>query len=213
MFALRGLDGELFRGSLEHLLKTHRVLPAHRNRGVQQGYEEAAAAPDATGAHDDKHYHAAAAAYAAVQKPAAERGPVYYAYQVMSRGVLTLSPDSGVENAWRAIMKRDVGQAPVVDGDQRVVGLVSRAHLLRVLNDEGGKVSDVLARTVADVMGTPVVAVEPVTDVRRIARVMLEYGLPALPVVDGPSNSLVGIVSRGDILRVVVTEPPLTLWA
>ena len=213
MFALRGLDGELFRGSLEQMLKTHRVLPAHRPRGVQQEYDETASAAQTAGTHDDRHYHAAAAAYAAVQKPQAERGPVYYAYQVMSRGVLTLNPEFHVEAAWSALIKRDVGQAPVVDSSGHLVGLVSRAHLLRVLNDEGGNVSNVMARTVGDVMGTPVVAVEPVTDVRRIARVMLEYGLPALPVVDGPSNELVGIVSRGDILRVVVTEPPLTLWA
>jgi CBS-domain-containing membrane protein len=42
---------------------------------------------------------------------------------------------------------------------------------------------------------------------------MLEYHVPALPVVDEQSFVLVGIVSRSDILRCVVNDPPLTLWA
>ena len=62
-------------------------------------------------------------------------------------------------------------------------------------------------------METPVVTADPASDVRRIARVMLEYHVPALPVVDEQTHALVGIVSRGDVLRCVVTDPPLTLWA
>ena len=68
-----------------------------------------------------------------------------------------------------------------------------------------------MVRTVADVMATPVVAADPDADVRRIARVMLDYELPAVPIID-PAGQLSGIVSRGDVLRVVVNDPPLTLW-
>ena len=71
---------------------------------------------------------------------------------------------------------------------------------------------DVRARAVADVMDTPIVTTDPVTEVRRIARVLLECSLPAVPVVDPETKALVGIVSRGDILRVVVIDPPLSLW-
>ena len=120
---------------------------------------------------------------------------------------------SGVVAAWRALAERGVGQAPVRAKDGAIVGLVSRANLLQVLNEEDGHLRDVLARTVAQVMTTPVVTVDPVADVRRIARVMLEYHLPALPVVDEATGALEGIVSRSDLLRCVVTEPPLTLWA
>jgi len=60
-------------------------------------------------------------------------------------------------------------------------------------------------------MVTPVVAAEPDAEVRRIARVLLDYALPAVPIIDG-EGQLVGIVSRSDVLRVVVTDPPLTLW-
>ena len=214
MFSVIGADGHVFRGSLEHLLATHRVPPLRRMRGIGQDGEEAPPSASGPPTHDDKRHHAAAAAYGAAAESAhAERGPIYHAHQVMSRDVLILSPDMRVDAAWRILAARGVGQAPVMNAQDRLVGLVSRAHLLRVLNEEGGALRDVLARTVADVMATPVVTADPASDVRRIARVMLEYHVPALPVIDEQTHALVGIVSRGDVLRCVVTDPPLTLWA
>jgi acetoin utilization protein AcuB len=55
------------------------------------------------------------------------------------------------------------------------------------------------------------VAAAPVTDIRRIAAVMLDKGVDGVPVVS-EAGRIMGIVSRGDILRAVVTDPPLSLW-
>jgi CBS domain-containing protein len=211
MFGLSGVDGEFFRGSLEQMLRTHRVLPARRPRGIER--EEGEPHTPAVEAHDEKRYQAAAAAYASSLKASPERGPVYHAYQVMSRRVITLAPDTGVEMAWRTLASRAIGQAPVVNPQGRIVGLISRGHLLHVLNEAEGRISDVRARSVAEVMGTPVVTVDPAADVRRIAEVLLAYELPALPVVDPETSTLVGIVSRSDLLRCLTMDPPLTLWA
>lgn len=214
MFSVIGVDGGLFRGSLEHLLTTHRVPALRHLRGLDQDGEEAP--PDAsavTAASDDRRYHAAAAAYAASTEVTPARGPIYHAYQVMTRQVLTVPATARVDAAWQALATRGVNQAPVLNAQRTLVGLVSRAGLLRALNEDHGRLRDVLNRTVADVMDTPVVTADPVVDVRRVALVMLEYHQPAVPVVDDESGALVGIVSRADILRCVVTDPPLTLWA
>ena len=61
-------------------------------------------------------------------------------------------------------------------------------------------------------MTSPVVSTDPITDIRRVAQVLLDYSLPAVPVVS-ESGELLGIISRGDILRTVVADPPLSLWA
>ena len=47
MFSVIGADGHVFRGSLEHLLATHRVPPLRRMRGIGQDGEEAP--PSASG--------------------------------------------------------------------------------------------------------------------------------------------------------------------
>jgi len=68
-----------------------------------------------------------------------------------------------------------------------------------------------LAQSVQDVMWTPVPSVAADTDIRRLARVLLDTGLPGLPVVD-EAGAVRGFVSRSDILRAVVADPPLDLW-
>ena len=68
-----------------------------------------------------------------------------------------------------------------------------------------------LAKLVGDVMTTPVVAASPLTDIRRIARVMLDRDVDGVPIVN-EAGVLLGFVSRSDILRAVVTDPPLSMW-
>jgi CBS domain-containing protein len=51
-----------------------------------------------------------------------------------------------------------------------------------------------------DVMSKPVVSVHPDTPLREIARLLLEKGISAVPVVDGNGAPL-GIVSEGDLIR------------
>jgi acetoin utilization protein AcuB len=211
MFSLTGLDGPTFRGSLEQLMQVERLGAARRGRALEEEGHDAAAG-SAAPSHDGERYQVAATAYAQALHPQHERGPIYHAYQVMSRGVFTVRSDEVVHKAWRTLTDRAVGQAPVVDPVRGLVGLVSSIDLLRVLNLDPGAMRDVLSRSVADVMTSPIVSTDPVSDVRRVARVMLEFSLPAVPVVDH-DGALVGIVTRGDILRTVVTEPPLTLWA
>ncbi|PKO84373.1 MAG: hypothetical protein CVU17_04285 [Betaproteobacteria bacterium HGW-Betaproteobacteria-11] len=58
---------------------------------------------------------------------------------------------------------------------------------------------------------TPVVAAAPVTDIRCVAAAMLTSGVDGVPVV-GDAGRLLGFVSRSDVLRAIVQDPPLSLW-
>ena len=61
-------------------------------------------------------------------------------------------------------------------------------------------------------MWTPVPAVARDADIRHVARVLLDTHLPGLPVVS-EAGRVEGFVSRTDILRAVVRDPPLDLWS
>ncbi|MGQ4877699.1 CBS domain-containing protein [Billgrantia sp. LNSP4103-1] len=52
----------------------------------------------------------------------------------------------------------------------------------------------------ADVMTSRVITVSPDTDVREIARLLLEHNISAVPVVDA-GDKVLGIVSEGDLIR------------
>jgi acetoin utilization protein AcuB len=101
-------------------------------------------------------------------------------------------------------------QAPVLDANRNVIGLVTERDLLTTFNLERKQTRTPLAHHVGDVMISPVICAEPETDIRRIARAMVELDLPCMPVVND-SRVLLGLVSRGDILRAVIADPPLSL--
>lgn len=218
MFSVHGVTGQVYRGTLEGLGTVAALTALRRARGIDHDGEESG--PEAlrqrrdggVESDDAARYEDAARAYRAAVTPGDTREPVRHAYQVMTRTLLTLPVSLDLATAWRRLNEHGYGQAPVVDGDGRLVGLVTRDALMRALDLVDGDVRDPLARTIGDVMLTPAVSADPVTSVRRIARVMLEYDLAGLPVVN-EQQELVGIVTRGDILRAVANEPPLNLWA
>src|SRR5205085_5868355 len=86
--------------------------------------------------------------------------------------------------------------APVVDGDQRVIGLIS-------LRD----VADALpGMTVGDRMTRPAVFVRAEETISAAARLLADTGFHHLPVVD-PDGRAVGFVSALDLLRGLLGEP------
>ncbi|WP_300453510.1 CBS domain-containing protein [Accumulibacter sp.] len=202
MFAVYGLSGPIYHGTFEGL---DQVAGVHRGTAVRPIAEQEPAplfsAPAAQ----------AVSAYRAMLRGDPDRGPLYHAYQIMQRQIVSLTSTDAVEHAWRVLLERRIHQAPVLDPGYRLVGIVSERDLLTVLNVEEGRVRDVLARQVSDVMTTPVVSADPITDIRRIAWVMLEYQVDGVPIVND-AQLLVGFVSRSDILRAIITDPPLSLW-
>jgi acetoin utilization protein AcuB len=214
MFSVYGVTGQSFRGSLERLIAIPGLSAARRSRGIDVEGEELGPELRLTrrDSNDAGQYHQAAQAYRQMLRVSTERTPILHTYQLMSRDVMTLRPDTTVEEAWRQLAARGIGQAPVLDKTLQLVGLVSVQDLLTVINVEDGKVRDILSRSVADVMTSPVVSADPITDIRRAARVLLDYQLSGLPVVN-EQEELVGILTRSDILRALVNDPPLSLWA
>ena len=125
--------------------------------------------------------------------------------------------DAPLGVALERLARSGFAQGPVVDAQDRLVGLLAwdqllhSGHLTELMAGSLGW-TDLMRQTVGDWMLSPVPSVEPDTDIRRLAVVLLETGLEGLPVVlaDGLVS---GFVSRSDILRAVTHDPPLDLWA
>lgn len=207
MFSIYGVSGPVFHGTLEALGR----IPQVKRRGAvgvveRVGSELGVQLNTASGPGTE-----AISAYQEILQIDQERGPLYHADQIMHREVIVVAASDAVEHAWRVLLEHGIRQAPVLDANRRLVGIVSERDLLTTLNVEQGRVRDVLARSVRDVMSTPVVSAAPVTDIRRIASVMLTHDVDGVPIVND-SEALVGFISRSDVLRAVVTDPPLSLW-
>lgn len=225
MFTVYGVSGQLFRGSMEQLRKigvvgalarTTAVRPLIRDaRGPHVGSPEAIAeALSAT--PTDELRRDAVAAYSQTKQNASARQPLTRVDALMSTEVITLPDTMTVLNAWQLLAEHGIGQAPVVNASAMLVGLLTRADLInpdQLPTPDSSAVAwrALLAQSVLDIMRTPVPSVALDSDIRRVARVLLEMDLPGLAVVDD-SGLVIGFVSRSDILRAVVTDPPLDLW-
>lgn len=214
MFSIYGLSGPVFQGTLEELGRIPQVMRRRPVHAVERIGEDLGAHPAtaiAPGAHLPAPEATAIDAYREMLQVDQERGPLYHAEQIMQREVIVLSASDDVEHAWHVLLEHGIHQAPVLDAARRLVGMVSERDLLTTFNVDHGRVRDVLARNVSDVMTTPVVSADPLTDIRRIASVMLARGVDGVPIVND-SAALVGFISRSDVLRAVIADPPLSLW-
>jgi len=217
MFSVYGTTGQTFRGTLEGLMPLTATLKSRNTPHRDDTGFDASERPTKAGhekqsdSDEQAKFTQAARAYDKMHRQENKRLPVCHAYQLMSHDVLTLRPTDTVGAAWLQLVARGVRQAPVLGPKMEVVGLVSDRDLLTVANLEGNLLTGLLNRPIRELMVTPVACSAPVTDVRRIARVLLATGLSALPIVDD-AGELLGIVSRGDILRASVKDPPLSLW-
>ncbi len=218
MFAIYGVSGPIFQGTLEALSRmppVARRTPVTPARRISDNVEIESATVGNTGntlGGGNAHVNASAVeAYKSMLPKSLDRGPLYHADQIMTPDVVAVRARDEVAHAWRTLTRHMIHQTPVLDDTGRLVGLVSERNLLTAFNVDAGEIRDVQLKRVGDVMTTPVVAASPVTDIRRIARVMLERDVDGVPIVND-AGVLLGFVSRSDILRAVVTDPPLSIW-
>lgn len=208
MFSLYGINGPVFTDPLEAM---NRIHPANWVSGVHAIDPDAGVgARGAVSAMTPGVQDHAILAYRRAHGDL-ERGPLYHASEVMNTPVITLQATDAVARAWRLLRDQRIHQAPVVDAANQLVGIVSERDLLTAIDIEGDRVIETLRRQVQDVMTTPVAAAAATTDIRHIAAVMLANGVDGVPIAN-ERGRLIGFVSRSDILRAVVTDPPLSLW-
>ncbi|MBS0467555.1 MAG: CBS domain-containing protein [Proteobacteria bacterium] len=223
MFFVFGPSGQIYRGGggkLAQLAPVQRVQrPQALGTRAMEPYATSAlpVAPKQGATPQQQRLQEAAAAYVRTEQgPAAPRQPVLRVADMMTLGAVSVPPDILAHEAWLELARQRVAQAPVVNSQGCVVGLLLRADMAPLdLLPQPAAVPQTIAharRAVSEVMVSPVPTVAPDTELRRVAPVLLDTGLPGLPVTD-EHGLLVGYVSRTDILRAVVADPPLDLWS
>ncbi|MFC8864322.1 CBS domain-containing protein [[Kitasatospora] papulosa] len=119
----------------------------------------------------------------------------------MTRDVATATPEASVKDVVWSLLYNKVSALPVVDPRHRPVGMVSETDLLRrrpgLPNSKGDSRE---AITAGDLMTTPVWTVCPECSLATATQMISEHGVGRLPVIDA-SGTLVGVVSRSDLLR------------
>lgn len=132
---------------------------------------------------------------------------------VMNRFVVAVETTASFTDVVTAMCRFHVGAVPVVDGDRRVIGMVSDSDLL--LKDLDRRPGDLIiegpsrrrerrkasGRTAAQIMTSPAITVTEDTPLRRAAFLMRRNRIKELPVVDGETGRITGLVKQSDLIR------------
>jgi CBS-domain-containing membrane protein len=142
----------------------------------------------------------------------------WYVGDVMTREVISVPADLGYKAVADLLVRYSISAVPVVDGERRVLGVVSEADLLARLEYSdrvprhplstrwmraGGRTG--CGDRAGDLMTAPAVTIAETETVTRAARLMGAARVKRIPVVDGDGR-LVGIVSRRDLVS-IYTRP------
>ena len=143
------------------------------------------------------------------------------AKDIMTTDVIVAKTDDSIANVATLLIKEKIGGLPVVDENNKVVGIISETDIMqketdiespRVLNffqgliflDDIKKLEDdmkkVAAYTVEDLMSKDIITVNENDSFDYVANVMIKKSINRVPVVD-KENFLKGIICRYDIIK------------
>ncbi len=141
---------------------------------------------------------------------------------IMNTDVITVTPETSVRELADLLARYKISGVPVVDTDDRVVGMVSEADVilqdadlhfphyisfldsviyLESFHDFKERFRKAFAVSVSDIMSADVISISPEASVHDAATLMADKKVNRLPVV--ASLKLVGIVTRGDIVQAI----------
>jgi CBS domain-containing protein len=139
---------------------------------------------------------------------------------VMTREVLTVEPGTPIAEVAELLHARRISGVPVVDPDQRLLGVVSEGDLIshavtagedrpswwtKLFSDETRLARDYAkthGHTAGDIMTSDIVTTTEEATVAEAARLFHRHRVRRLPVMRG--DKLVGIISRSDLLQTLV---------
>ena len=145
---------------------------------------------------------------------------------IMTREVITISPETEIANAAKILLEKRINGLPVIDASGRLVGILCQSDLvaqqksipipsvftlldsfipLTSIKRIDKEVEKIAALTVKQAMTPNPVTVVPETEIEDVAKLMVDKKYYTLPVMEG--DKVVGIVGKEDVLKTLLSEP------
>ena len=151
---------------------------------------------------------------------------------VMSKKVTVVKADTSLRELWKSIFRRRVNAVPVVDGKQKMLGIITKDDVLKLLypdyedlmeglfssydfEEMEDRIHELNTKKARDIMCKRVIYTREDTPIMRALSRMISRSVNQLPVLSRKTDTLVGIVAKGDIFRALFKKhlthfPPLT---
>src|ERR1700739_2889422 len=143
------------------------------------------------------------------------------AHQIMTRPVITVTPETTIIEAANTMLQRHVSGLPVVDAAGKLVGIISegdfirrseigtqrkRGRFLKFILGSGKEATDFVhehGRKIAEIMTPEPLTISEDTDLEKIGEIMEENHGKGRPGTRGDKR--VGVVSRSNLLQAVAS--------
>jgi acetoin utilization protein AcuB len=140
------------------------------------------------------------------------REPIFHVKDIMSKEVLFLNEENSLNDVYDLMEDENIRQVPIVNKEtNHIIGMITQKDILEFMVGDIEFAQSTMKRTIASFNLGEVITTDPLTDIRRIAKVMVDFSLTAIPIVD-QEDTLQGIVSRANILKAVANTPPFQIW-
>jgi CBS domain-containing protein len=145
---------------------------------------------------------------------------------IMTKEVISVSPETEIANAAKILLEKRINGMPVMDAFGRLVGIICQSDLvvqqkaipvpsvftllesyipLTSIKRIDKEMEKIAALTVKEAMTLEPVTVSPETDIEEVAKLMVDNKYHTLPVVEG--GKVVGIVGKEDVLKTLLSKP------
>lgn len=137
---------------------------------------------------------------------------VFHVKDIMTLEPVYIDQSITIQEAYDKLKDVEVNQLPVLGFSKKIMGMINKKTILNLIMDDISNINNILNRKIEDIYLDEVLTTDPITDIRRVAKVMLDFKLDAIPVVT-QEDILVGIVSKTDIIKAVSHIPKFQLWS
>jgi len=137
---------------------------------------------------------------------------VYHVKDIMTRDCVTINSKQTIQEAYDILKKLDINQIPVVIFGKKIQGLIDNKTILDLLLNDIENNNEILNKKIEDIYLPELITADPISDIRRVSKVMIDFKLHAIPIVD-EEDIIIGIVSETDIIKAVSHLPHLQLWS
>jgi len=138
---------------------------------------------------------------------------------VMSKNVLSITKFESIVRVANILSEKNISGLPVVDKENKVIGIITQADILSMVGvSREHTFKDLLKYMlgeplherkigdhVGDIMTSPAFTIKPDANIAEAVRIMTEKRIRRLTVVDD-RNTLIGIITRADILKAVILK-------
>jgi CBS-domain-containing membrane protein len=134
----------------------------------------------------------------------------------MTRDAIKIREDADINEVANLLSEHRISGLPVVDGENRVIGVITEADVLSMAGmRKGHAFKDIIRHILGeplpgkkgnkilhDFMSSPAITTVPDADIREVALTLDEKRIKRLPVVD-EQGKLIGVISRADVVRII----------